>query len=226
MDPMITNMMTGILLIMTWSVLYRENPFYSFAESLIVGFAMGYTVYITIDTLNKIWITPLQAGNWILIIPAIIGALLYTMFSRKYGYLSRIASAAIVGTGLGFATGRAMPVMILGQLKGFTKILTDIDAMGLFSWAVVLVTCTSTIAYFTFTREHKGILGSLTRVGKWSILISFGAIFGGTIWANHVFVIERCSFLSEAPMVYLIPIAFAFIIADVLRRRKQRAITG
>lgn len=225
MEPMITNMVIAILLLMIWSALYKENPLYHFAESLIVGLGMGYTIYVTIDTLNKIWITPIQAGNWILIIPAVIGALLYSMFSRKYGYLSRIASAAIVGTGLGFATGRAMPVMILGQLKGFASPLAETSVMEVFSWAVVLVACTTTIAYFTFTREHKGALGSLARIGRWSILISFGAIFGGTIWANHVFVIERCSFLSEAPMVYLIPIAFAFILADILRRRKRSTVT-
>ena len=226
MDTVIINLVNAALLIMLWSVYYKENPFSHFVESLLIGLAMGYLIFVTIDTLGSIWIAPMRAGNWLLVIPAILGLMLYAMFSRKHAYLSRITIAAIVGTGMGFATARTVPVMILGQIKGLGTSLVSAAPLDVFNWAVILVTSISTLTYFTFTREHTGSLGLITRLGRWSIMIGFGTIFGATIWGNHVFVIERCAFISEAPMAYLIPIAFAVILWDVLRRRKQTAITG
>ena len=219
MDTVIINLVNAALLIMLWSVYYRENPLSHFVESLLIGLAMGYMIFVTVDTLRSIWIAPMSAGNWLLVIPAILGFMLYTMFSRKYAYLSRIAIAAIVGTGMGFATARTVPIMILGQIKGFGTSLVSAATLNVINWAVILVTSISTLTYFTFTREHKGALGSIARLGRWSIMIGFGTIFGATIWGNHVFVIERCAFISEAPMAYLIPIAFAFILWDVFKRR-------
>ncbi len=220
-DTMILNLIIGALTIMLWSVYYRENPLSHFVENLIIGLGMGYALYNTINTLGTIWITPMAAGNWLLIIPAILGFLLYTVFIRKYSYLSRIAVAAIIGTGLGFATGRTFPVLILGQIKGLGTSLVGADAMGMIDWFIILIATITTLMYFTFTREHKGVLGATAKIGRYAIMIGFGTIFGATIWGNHVFVIDRAAFLAEAPMVYLIPIAFAIILIDIFMHRQK-----
>ena len=220
MDTVIIDLVNAALLIMLWSVYYRENPLSHFVENLLIGLAMGYSLYVTVNTLGSVWIAPMSAGNWFLIIPAILGLMLYTMFSKKYMHLSRIAVAAIVGTGMGFATARTVPIMILGQIQGFGASLVSAKPMDSVNWAVTLVTSLSTLAYFTFTREHKGALGSIARLGRYSIMIGFGTIFGASIWGNHVFVIERCAFLAQPPMAYLIPVAFAIILIDILWRRR------
>ena len=215
----IASLIVAILTLMAWSMLYRETVFYRFVEHLIIGFSMGYTLYITIDTLKKIWISPMLAGNWILIIPAILGFLLYTSFSERYRYLSRWGIAAIAGSGAGFAVGRAVPVQIIGQIKPFFLNLREVGAPAIINWLVVIITTVTTLAYFTFTREHKGALGWAAKIGRWSMMAAFGATFGATIGCDLLYIIERCIFLHKAPQVYLLPIAIIVIVVDILRRK-------
>ena len=224
-DAMIVSLVLGALTLMLWSVYYRENPLSHLVESLVIGLAMGFALYTTVNTLNKIWITPMMDGNWLLIIPAILGLMLYAVFFKKYVYLSRIALSAIIGTGLGFATGRTFPVLILGQIKGLGNSLVSADALGIANWLIILVATITTLMYFTFTREQTGVFGVTSKIGRYAIMIGFGTIFGATIWGNHVFVIDRAAFFSEPPMIYLIPVAFAVILVDIYLQRQKKIIS-
>lgn len=219
MEVMITNLIVAALTLMAWSMLYRENPLYGIVENLIIGFSMGYVLYTTIITLNKLLVAPLSAGKWSLIIPAILGVLLYTTFSKRYRFLSRWGIAAIAGSGAGFAVSRAVPVQILGQVKPFYMSFGEADALAIINWFIVLVTTIATMAFFTFTREHRGPLGWAAKIGRWSMMVAFGATFGATIACDLMYIIERCIFLHDAPQVYLIPIAILVVIADIIRRK-------
>ncbi|MEM4727717.1 MAG: hypothetical protein QXD04_05650, partial [Candidatus Bathyarchaeia archaeon] len=184
-------------------------------------FGMGYTLYIMITTLGRVLYTPLMGGRWTLIIPTILGFLLYTAISERYRFLSRWGAAAITGSGLGFAVSRAIPVQILGQVKMFYIKLDGSDAFGIINWIIISITAITTIMYFTFTREHKGILGTVSKIGRWSMMIAFGATFGSTIGGDLTYVIERSIFLSRYPQVYLLIPAAAVILYDAYRRRKS-----
>jgi hypothetical protein len=224
-EQIITDVLNAVLLLMLWSVYYRENILSHFVESVLIGLAMGYAIYVTINTLSSVWVTPMAQGNWSLIIPAFLGFMLYASISRKYAYLSRISVAAIVGSGLGFAVGRTIPIMILGQISGLGTSLVGAQPLDVLNWAVVLVATVTTLIYFTFTREHKGVLGATSRVGRWAIMIGFGTIFGATIWGNHVFVIDRLSFLAQPPLYWFIPISLVVILIDILYRRSKPKTT-
>ncbi len=216
----VTTLIVALLTLMAWSMLYRENMFYSFIESLLIGFGMGYVLYVTIKTLGNTLITPLTGGKWLLIIPAIGGLLLFTVFSDRFRFLARWGTAAIVGSGLGFTVSRAVPVQILGQAKQFYLDFGTSDAPTIVNWLIISITALTTIMYFTFTREHKGALGTIAKIGRWSMMVAFGATFGSTIGGDLTYVIERSIFLSQYPQVYLlIPVAI-IIIVDILRRRK------
>lgn len=217
----LTSIIIALLTLMAWSMLYRENIFYNFIESLIIGFGMGYTLYITINTLTNILYTPLTNGKWSLILPTLAGLLLFTVFSEKYRFLSRWGAAAITGGGLGFAVSRAVPVQILGQVKEFYLDFGSADGLGIVNWIIVSITAITTILYFTFTREHKGPLGTIAKIGRWSMMIAFGATFGATIGGDLTYVIERSIFLSGYPQVYLLIPAAILILVDVQRRRKK-----
>jgi len=220
MMDVITALIVSALTLCAWSLLYRENIFYHFTEALVVGFGMGYTLYIALDTLNKIWLKPLISGKLWLIIPAILGFLLFTVFSKKYMYLSRWSIATIAGTGTGYAVSRAVPVMIIRQIEGLGKPLAQMTALETINHIIVIITCIGTIAYFTFTRPHVGPLGKLAKIGRWSMMIAFGSTFGATLFANQVFVIERCAFLAKYPQNILLIVAILFLLYDFYRRRK------
>jgi len=221
MSEVITPLIVGALTLMAWSLLYRENVFYRIAEVLVVGFGMGYTLYISLSTLNDIWLQPLLSGKWWLIIPAILGLMLYTIYSKRYMFLSRWAMAAIAGAGAGYAVSRAVPVMIIGQIEGLGVKFSELSPLDLVNHIIATIACISTVAYFTFTREHKGWFGGLTRIGRWSMMLAFGSTFGASLYANQIFVIERAAFLAKYPQNLLLIVAVLFIAYDVFKRRKH-----
>ncbi|MEM2137396.1 MAG: hypothetical protein QXI93_05515 [Candidatus Methanomethylicia archaeon] len=221
MSEFITPLVVGALTLMAWSLLYRENVFYRVAEVLMVGFGMGYTLYISLSTLNRIWLQPLIQGKFWLIIPAILGLLLYTIYSKKYLFLSRWAMAAIAGAGSGYAVSRAIPVMIIGQIMGLGVKFSELSAMDLVNHIIAAISCIATVSYFTFTIEHRGWMGGLARIGRWSMMLAFGSTFGATLYANQIFTIERAAFLAKYPQNVLLIIAVLLIVFDVYKRRKS-----
>jgi hypothetical protein len=62
--------------------------------------------------------------------------------------------------------------------------------------AVLLIGTGSVLVYFFFSFEHKniGIRGS-ARVGRYFLMVAFGAFFGNTFMSRLSALIERCQFL-------------------------------
>ena len=60
---------------------------------------------------------------------------------------------------------------------------------------VVYVGVIATLFYFYFSKEHKGALGVVSRVGIIFIMVAFGASFGYTVMARISLLIGRFYFL-------------------------------
>ena len=92
------------LTLFIFSFLYKDNPFYKFAEHLYVGISAGYWVSLQYHNVFRpnLW-DPLLRGDLILLIPFALGVLLFTRFSNKFFWLSRWAMALIIGIFAGIA---------------------------------------------------------------------------------------------------------------------------
>jgi len=79
------------LTLCVFSFLYKDNPFYRFAEHLYVGVSVGYTIaqawHQTV--IRLIWNPISQQGDYTVIIPACIGLLIFSRFIPKYRWLIR-----------------------------------------------------------------------------------------------------------------------------------------
>jgi hypothetical protein len=195
-------MVSAFLTLCIFSFLYKDNPFYKFAEHLFVGVSNGYLV--TISWHGVLWPEALKPvlfqGQWWLIIALIIGALYFTRFIPRISWLIRIPIAITIG----YSTGAAIPAVIqadiIRQIQG--TILTpqnfqtwNAGSMGIV-WSIILfigVACT--LAYFYFSKDHKGVLGVASRIGIIFIMIGFGAAFGYTVMARISLFIGRLQFL-------------------------------
>ena len=63
-----------------YSVLIKDNPFYTMVEHLFVGSFAGIAVVVGINTfLNSAW-SPMIEGKYLLIIPILLGILLYSRY--------------------------------------------------------------------------------------------------------------------------------------------------
>ena len=186
-----------------YSFLYRDNPLFKLAEHVYVGIAAGYTLgQIWYPTLYGEIVGPLLESDpdrgridWWLTIPTILGILMLTRFSNRFGWLSRIAFAFVVGLGAGFSIPRIISAAILAQVKpSLSPITWSAEGLGL---VIILAGVVSVLIYFFFSVEHTGAVGVASRVGIWFLMVSFGASFGYTIMARLSLLIGRVGFLLE-----------------------------
>ena len=185
-----------------YSFLYKDNPMFKLAEHLYVGVAAAYTV-------AQIWylvlladvVTPIfnldddasRGNDWVLLAPTLLGIFMLMRFSRKYGWVSRISFAFVVGLGAGFAIPRGISSFILAQIEPSLRPLTwSVEGFNLL---LILVGVVTVLIYFFFSVEHTGAVGAASKVGIWFLMVSFGASFGYTIMARLSLLIGRVTFL-------------------------------
>ncbi|MBI4721454.1 MAG: hypothetical protein HY769_00345 [Candidatus Stahlbacteria bacterium] len=179
-----------VLTLFIFSSLYKDNPFYRFAERLFIGATLGYAIALTWHNviIPKI-VLPLQHHEYILIIPLCFGLLYFSRFFPKQAWLSRWPMAFAIGTGTGISLPLVIQASLFKQLQG--TMITSFT----FSNIVLLVGVITTLTYFFFSTEHKGAVGKIARIGIWFIMVSFGAAFGYTVMARVSLLIGRFQFL-------------------------------
>ena len=70
-------------------------------------------------------------------------------------------------------------------------------ASVVFGVLFILVGVISVLVYFYFSVEHTGVVGKVSRLGIWVLMISFGAAFGYTVMARVSLLTGRFQFLGE-----------------------------
>ncbi len=195
----------GLLTLAIYSFLYRDNPVYKFAESLLIGLSIGYALVTFWQTaiLDKLVYPLFSHGQLLLIVPLLLGLMMFSRFSRRLGWLSRIPLALMIGAGAGSAIPAMLYERTLRQVSNSIQPLVTAGGQFNFSGLVVLVGLLSTLAYFYFSREHKGFLGSFAKIGTYFMMIFFGATFGYTVMSRMSTLIGRVDFLLTDFLHYL-----------------------
>jgi len=181
-----------------FSFLYKDNPFYRMAEHIFAGLSAGYYVGLVWNAvIVQQMIDPMtRDGRWWLIFPGILGVLMFSRFSKNYSWISRVSLAFVMGNTAGIFLLSELHGKVLPQMKSTMLSLNPSNGFGAMILAfVVVVGVLSTLIYFYFSKEHKGVLGGVARVGIWFIMISFGAHFGYTVMARISLLIGRVQFL-------------------------------
>jgi len=180
------------------SFLYKDNPFFRFAESLFAGMSLGYYIgIVTENTLRPNLFRPLAenfSGNVYLLIPMALGIMLYFRYIPNIAWLARIALAVYIGYYVGVYLMQKLHGDILFQSRDTIVSLTVGGTETLWN-IIVMVGVFSVLIYFYFSAEHKGALGKVSRLGIYFLMISFGASFGYTIMARISLLMGRFSFL-------------------------------
>jgi hypothetical protein len=193
---------SSLLTLFVFSFLYKDNPFYKFAEYLYVGISAGY--YVAFDYQNNLvpnlWIPLVQQGKLEYIIAFVLGILIISRFFPKIAYLSRWSLSFMIGT----VTGLAMVVVLQGDLimqVGRTVLpvagISEAEGgwwQGFQNLVIIIGVCASLI-YFYFSKEQRGFLGGTAKLGIWFLMISFGASFGFTVMARLSLLIGRMDHL-------------------------------
>jgi hypothetical protein len=194
--------LSALLTLCIFSYLYKDNPFFKFAEHLFTGLSVGYTIAVSWflvirpNIVQNIFV----ARDWVLLVPLAIGLLFLARFIPKLSHLMLIPIAIGLGLGNGLGLPRSLEANIVKQLQG--TLLTPAMLRhpwdpygGLAVGIIVLLGVVCTISYFYFSREHTGLLKHTSRVGIWFVMIGFGASFGYTVMARISLLIGRLQFL-------------------------------
>ena len=194
----------GLTLAM-YSFLYRDNPMFKFAEHLYVGVVAAYQLAqywynnILTDVYNPLFRPePGRGVAWEVVVPTFLGLMMLTRFIPQISWLSRISFAFVVGVGAGLDIPRRIASFVLQQIEPTLKPVWTASAgftLASLDTFLILAGVVSVLVYFSFSVEHKGAVGAVSRVGIWFLMISFGASFGYTIMARLSLLIGRMTFL-------------------------------
>lgn len=202
----------AILTLAIYSFLYKDNPIYRFAESLLIGVSVGFLLVVTFDTtVIPKGIDPLSANFkamfgkgqmrafWLFLwslIPLCLGLFMFARFVPGWAWLSRIALALYIGFGAGASIPANMQSLILKQIEGTIRPFLDMGSLGnIINNIIILIGLITTITYFFFSRAHTGNFGKVARTGTFFLMIFFGATFGYTVMARISLLIGRLTFL-------------------------------
>jgi hypothetical protein len=190
-----------------YSILYRENPVYRFAEHLFVGLATGYGLYIIWNEvlLPKWWTPMVGEGQWPWVFALVAGGMYYTIYSKRFSWMSRM----VMVTTMGFSAGQAFRAWagqyVLQIRSAMNKPLFYYDPSHAPAWRppyvhldslLFVAILVSVLTYFLFSFEHQNLLVRRTaQTGRWVMMIGFGAIFGSTVMARLSLFIGRLVFL-------------------------------
>ncbi len=195
-----------------FSFLYRDNPFYKFAEHLFVGVSAGYYVILNFWTVvvpnlwdplvaafggrhGPAWAASLGDYRAFLLLPGLLGLLLFSRFVPRLGWLSRWSLAGIVGVYAGLKTTGFAQGDFVAQVQGSLQPLWTGSWGPSLSAVVFTVGLLCSLLFFFFSREHKGGLGVVSRIGMAFLMISFGAGYGYTVMSRISLLIGRFQFL-------------------------------
>ncbi len=180
-----------------FTFLYKDNPFYKFAEHLYVGISAGYWAAMEWHNvfLPNLWKPLTQQGKLLLLVPFAFGILLFSRFTKKFSWLSRWSMALIIGIYAGIAIiGYGSGDLILQIHANLLPLWTG-NWFSSFNNILLVVGVIGGLIYFFFSKEHKGALGAGAKIGVWFLMISFGASFGYTVMSRMSLLIGRVYFL-------------------------------
>jgi len=193
----------AFLTLCVFSFLYRDNPFYKFAEHLFVGAAAGYLLAVQYqNVLRPNVIRPLAQGQLIALIPLMLGLILMLRLWSRTSGIARWTLAFYVGIYSGIAIPSYFQGQVFAQLADAVKPFQP--GWGAINSALILIGFLTVLSYFFFSSPHRGLHGASARVGIWFLMVAFGASFGYTVMARVSLLIARVQFLL-GEWLHLIP---------------------
>ena len=206
-----------LIVLMTLSIfsyLYGDNIFYKSAEHIFVGISAGYIFAITFwdqiypNLLGRLFPSYIDAGYEFeisYIIPFILGIFMV---------LRLVPSAYIVGMAAGLKFYVFINSNILIQIKS-SAINLNASNLDIINQVIILIGVLSGLVYFFFSKEHKGTIGKISKLGIYFLMIKFGASFGFAVMGRISLLIGRFEELiiySSSDFNYATPIILIIMI--------------
>jgi hypothetical protein len=193
----------AILTLLVFSYLLGDTPLFRIAQAIFVGVTIGYAataaIYlILIPYLIVPWYSDPVASTYLVIPPLILGVLLLAKVRPAWASLGDFSIAFLFGVGSALALGGALGGTLLPQLSATTIPLVSLENV------ILVIGTIGALLSFRFViaqqpRAGTRVLELVGRgwgaIGRWFILIAFGAIFASTAISRVSILVNRIYFL-------------------------------
>ncbi|MFN8140057.1 MAG: hypothetical protein U0R49_09700 [Fimbriimonadales bacterium] len=205
------NIVAALCVVMILSLLWRENKAYRVGEHILLGLAVGYAVVAAwFEYLAPRWMEPFAAslatGNAAGIFSGVVllalGLCWYGIFFKKTEWLMRLVIGIVIGAGAGQAiriqTSQQMPVLVSSFRSPIVVENGNTQLWASVSNTIFLLALISVLFFFFFTLDHRNALfRGTSKVGRFWLMVAFGAFFGNTLMTRLSALIERVWFVVD-----------------------------
>ena len=198
----------AILTLLVFSYLLGDSPLFRIAQAILVGVTIGYAATVAIrSVLIPLLAAPLltnPAGNWSLFVPLLLGLLLFAKLHPASSSLGNPSVALLFGVGGALAIGGALSGVLVPQLQAAVVSFAPAQEWNVIvdNFLLVIGTLGALLSFRFIVLPKQGFARGLdviaqawSVVGRWFILIAFGAIFADTAVSRVSILISRVYFL-------------------------------
>jgi len=213
------NWLAALFTLCILSFLYGDNPLYKLAEAVFVGVSAAYWMVVGFwtgivqnlfsklapDLIRSSLLPGLpesQQQELIYLVPLLLSVLMLMRLSPVGGWVSRWALAFFIGATAGIRLLGYLQSDFIRQIQSTILPLVVVGTQG-FDFAAsvqnltIVVGVLSCLTYFFFSIEHRGVVGGVSRLGIWFLMITFGAGFGYTVMGRIALMAQRLEFLAD-----------------------------
>ncbi len=179
----------AVLTIGIMSFLYKDNLFFKSVESIFIGFGAAHALVLGYNNVVTMGLKPIAKGDMLAVVPVIMGLALYTRFFKPVAWVSRMPLAFLYGLGAAVAVRGRIGSEVVAQVAATVVKMTSINQV------LVVIGVLTTITYFFFSFGNAPALQVSGRVGRWFMMICFGASFSTTAVGRISILVDRLNFL-------------------------------
>lgn len=205
----------AVLTLFIFSYLLDDNPLYRLALHIFVGVTVAYVLIVALQSVLLPLLSPPDPSDsdarllWVIsLVGVLLGVLLFARGIRGLSWLGDIPIVVLLGVGVGVALAGAVLGTLVPQVNAATNppipeppIIPEIlEPVG----KIVAVIGTITgLMVFTFIVRRPArsltnrVLINGAGVGRWFLLIGFGAVYGGVLIAGVAIFADRVQYLIE-----------------------------
>jgi len=207
--------MAALFTIWIYSIAFRDNDFFKFAEYTFVGAAAGHSLVYAVDNIIRYGWNNLIGGQYLYIIAFLLGITLYTRYHSQYYWASRYPLSVMVGLGIGLSMRSTVTAEFIAQIKATASMsLISGDLWTLIQNWIFIILVLSVLYFFIFTipEAHEGGLGVIPKVARYGMMAAFSYSFANTVLSRYNMIFGRLDFLYSS----WIPLTGAIIALPVV----------
>jgi uncharacterized protein YacL len=221
--------LAALFTIWIYSIAFRDNPFFKFAEHTFVGAAAGHSLVYGVDNILRYGWNPLTAGNMMYIVAFILGIILFMRYHKTYFWVSRIPMAVLVGIGIGLTLRTTVTSEFIAQIISTAQMkVLGLDAWTAFSNLLFIIITLATVYFFVFTfpKVHGGNLSIISKIARYGMMAAFGYSFANTVLSRFNMIYGRIDFLMNTWLVLpyamlALPIVLVLVIYAMIPAEKR-----